>query len=76
MNFKKLNNMLKNFENINFYNASYICIEYKINYNLKPVSLPNTFNNLGQTNIKLLSTYLKETEYKIYNLNDHGIIAK
>lgn len=75
-NFKKLDYILEIIKDLKFINISYICFESKINSSLKPTQLPSYFDTLGNLNIKILNSYLKESSYKIFNLEENGIIKE
>lgn len=75
-NFKKLDYILEIIKDLKFISISYICFESKINSSLKPTQLPSDFDNLGNININILNSYLKESSYKIFNLEENGIIKE
>jgi hypothetical protein len=75
-NFKKIDYILEIIKDLKFINISYICFESKINSSLKPTQLPSYFDTLGNLNIKILNSYLKESSYKIFNLEENGIIKE
>lgn len=74
LNFDKLNNLLDNFELLFNSSVSYLSFNNKIGKNLKPTSLPSDFDNLGNKNLEILNSYLKESNYKIFNLKENGVI--
>jgi hypothetical protein len=73
-NFNKLNILLKESELLSKSTVSYISFNNKNADNLKPIVLPREFDNLVNKNIEIFNSYLKESEYKIFNLKDNGII--
>lgn len=72
--FKKLDKILDRLNNYKNKPISYISFNSKISRSLKPTKLPKSFDKLGNRNIEILDSYLKELKYKIFNLKDNGII--
>lgn len=74
LNFDKLNKLLDNYELLFNSSVSYLSFNNKISKSLKPTSLPSNFNSLGNKNLEILNSYLKESNYKIFNLKENGVI--
>lgn len=75
-NFKKLDTILKTLNNLKYINISYVSFNSKINPNLKPTILPSNFDTFGNINLNMLNSYLKESSYKVFNLEDNGIVKE